>query len=112
MLGGLGNFANLIKQAGQMKENMAKMQEELAKQTYQAEAGAGLVKVTMNGRGDLVDLKIESKATEDVEVLEDLIKGAICAASRKAKEGAKAELSKLTGGINIPGLEELTGGGV
>ena len=45
MLGGLGNFANLIKQAGQMKENMAKMQEELAKQTHQAEAGAGLVKV-------------------------------------------------------------------
>ena len=111
MFGGIGNLANVLKQAGQMKENMAKMQEELAKMTYAADAGAGLVRVTVNGRSELVDIKIEPKAVEDVELLEDLIKGAVSAASRKAQEGMKEELAKLTGGLSIPGLEDMLGGG-
>jgi hypothetical protein len=111
MLGGLGNLANLLKQAGQMKENLAKLQDELAARTFEAEAGAGLVKAVVNGRGELVDLKIEPRAVEDVELLEDLIKGAVGAASRKAREGAKEELAKLTGGINLPGFEDMLGGG-
>ncbi len=111
MLGGLGNFADLIKQASQMKENMASWQEELAKKTFEAEAGAGMVRATVNGKSELVDIRIEPQATEDVERLEDLIKGAISAAARKAQDAAKAELVKLTGGMNIPWLQEMLGGG-
>ena len=111
MLGGLGNFANLIKQATQMKENMASWQEELARRTYEAEAGGGMVRAIVNGKGELADIKIENQATEDVEQLEELIKGAVSAASRKAHDAAKDELAKLTGGMNLPGLQDMLGGG-
>ncbi len=111
MFGALGNLAGLMKQAKSMQENMQKMQESLAEQRYEAEAGAGLVRAVVNGRSELVDVKIDPQATADVELLEDMIKAAIGAASRRAQDGAKAELAKLTGGLNIPGLTELLGGG-
>ena len=110
-LGGLGNLANLMKQAGQMKEHMANWQEKQAKLTFEAEAGAGMVKAVVNGRGELVDIRIEPDAAKDVERLEDLIKGAISAAASKAQSAARAELSQLTGGLNLSGLEEMLGGG-
>lgn len=111
MMGGLGNFANLIKQASQMKENMASWQEELAKRTFEADAGAGMVRAIVNGKGELVDIRIEPQAAEDVEQLEELIKGAVGVATRKAHEAARAELAKMTGGIDIPGLQDMIGGG-
>ena len=111
MLGGLGNFANLIKQATQMKENMANWQDELARRTFEADAGGGMVKAIVNGRGELTDIKIEAQATQDVERLEELIKGAVSAAAHKAHDAAKGELAKMTGGMNIPGLQDLLGGG-
>lgn len=110
MFGGLGNLATLLKQAGQMRENMARMQEELAGRTFEGEAGAGMVRAVVNGRSELVDIKIEPAAVADVELLEELIKGAITSAAQRAQEGAKAELAKLTGGLNIPGLEDMLGG--
>ena len=82
MLGGVGNLAKLLKQAGQMKENMAKLQEELARKTFDAEAGAGMVKAVVNGKCELVDIRIESAATADVERLEEMVKGAVGAAMR------------------------------
>ena len=110
MFGGLGNLAGLMKQAKSMQENMQKMQEALAEQRFEAEAGAGMVRAVVNGRAELVDIKIAAEALADVELLEDMIKGAIAAASRKAQDGAKAEVAKLTGGLNIPGLSDLLGG--
>ena len=111
MFGGLGNLATLLKQAGQMRENMARMQEELAGRTFEGEAGAGMVRAVVNGRNELVDIKIEPSAAADLERLEEMIKGAVCNAARRAQEGVKAELAKLTGGLNIPGLEDMLGGG-
>lgn len=111
MFGSLGNFTNLLKQAGQMRENMTRLQEELAGRTFEGDAGAGMVRAVVNGRSELVDIKIEPAALGDVERLEELIKGAISTASRRAQEGVKSELAKLTGGLNIPGLEEMLGGG-
>jgi nucleoid-associated protein EbfC len=111
MFGALGDLAGLMKQAKSMQENMQKMQESLALQRYEAEAGAGMVRVVVNGKSELVDIKIDPKAAADVELLEDLIKAAVGAAGRKAQEGMKAEVSKLTGGLNIPGLSGLFGGG-
>ncbi len=110
MLGGLGNLANLIKQAGQMKEHLARMQEQLAAQRFEGQAGAGMVRAVVNGRSELLDIKIEPQAVEDLELLEELVKGAVIAASRQAQEGVKAEMAKLTGGMNLPGLEDMFGG--
>ena len=111
MFGELGNLAMLIKQAGQMRANMARMQEQLAGKTFEAEAGAGMVRVVVNGRSELVDIKIEPAATVDLERLEEMIKGAVSTAARRAQEGVKIELAKLTGGLNIPGLEDVLGSG-
>ncbi|MEZ6084956.1 MAG: YbaB/EbfC family nucleoid-associated protein [Phycisphaerae bacterium] len=67
----------------------------------------GRVRVTLDGKFHMVDLKIEPSAMEDRELLEDLIMSAVNAAATRAKEAMKAELSKVTGGINIPGLSML-----
>ena len=111
MLGGLGNLAGLMKQAKSLQENMAKVQEALAQQRFEADAGAGMVRAEVNGKGELIQVKIDPKATDDVELLEDLVKAAVSAATAKAQEGMKAEMAKLTGGLNLPGLSELMGQG-
>jgi len=109
MLGGLGNLAGLLKQARQMKENMEQMQAELERQTFQADAGAGLVTATVNGRGELTDIRIDPRAVQDIEMLEDLIKAAVGAASAKARDAMKAGMARLTGGLNLPGLSDMLG---
>ena len=107
MLGGLGNLPGLFKQAKEMQEQMAKIQEELATRRFEGEAGAGLVKAYVNGKKELVDIRIDPKAVEDVELLEDLVKSSVAAAMQKAQAGSEEELAKLTGGLNIPGLSDL-----
>ena len=109
MFGGLGDIAKIMKQAKSMQENMQKIQESLAKQRFEAEAGAGMVRTQVNGKGELVGIKIDPKATDDVELLEDLIKAAVAAATNKAHESAKSQMAQLTGGLNIPGLANLMG---
>ncbi len=111
MFGGLGDIAGLMKSAKALQGNMAKMQEELQAKRYEADAGAGMVRATVDGKGSLVDIKIDPKSTGDVELLEDLIKGAVAAAAIKAQEAMKTEMSALTGGMDIPGMSELLGGG-
>lgn len=110
MLGGLGNMANLLKSAKNMQGQMAKLQEELAKKRIDGESGGGLVKATVDGRCTLVDIRIDPKAVEDVELLEDLVKAAVGAAISKSQEAMKQELSALTGGMNIPGISDMFGG--
>jgi DNA-binding YbaB/EbfC family protein len=111
MFGGLGNLGTLFKQAKAMQENMQKIQEELAARRYEADAGAGMVQATVDGKGELVRIKIDPKAASDVELLEDMVLAAVSSAARKAHEEMKAEMSKLTGGLNLPGLSDLLGGG-
>ncbi len=111
MFGNLGNMMNLLKQAGQMREQMARMQEELTKKRYEADSGAGMVRATVNGRAELVDIKIAPSAVHDVELLEDLIKSAVASAAQRAQESARAELAQLTGGLSLPGLENMLGAG-
>ena len=110
MLGGLGDLAGLLKQAKQMKSQMDRIQAELEGRSYEAEAGAGLVVATVNGRSELTCIKIDPKAVEDVEMLEDLVKAAVSAAANKAREAVKDEMAKLTGGLDLPGLSGLMGG--
>jgi nucleoid-associated protein EbfC len=110
MLGGLGNLPGLFKQAKEMQSRMAEIQAEILAKRFDSESGGGAVKVTVDGKGTLVDIKIQPDATSDVELLEDMIKGAVAAASVKAQAAAKEEMAKLTGGLNIPGLSEMLGG--
>jgi DNA-binding YbaB/EbfC family protein len=109
MFGGLGNLAGMLKQAKSLQENFQKMQDELAARTYEGEAGAGMVRAEVNGKMELTRMKIDPKVAGDVELLEDLVVAAVAAASRKASDAAKEEMSRLTGGLNIPGLTDLLG---
>lgn len=110
MFGSLGNLTGLMKTAKELQSNIAKVQNELAAKRYSAEAGGGLVAVTVDGRCNLVDVKIAAEATGDVELLEDLVKAAVCSAVNKAQDGMKKDMASVTGGIEIPGLSSLLGG--
>ncbi len=107
MLGNLGNLTNLLKSAKEMQSQIAKMQEELAKRRFESDAGGGMVRATVDGKGTLLSIKIEPQAVHDVELLEDLIKAAVGAAMAKSQEAVKGELATLTGGMAIPGLTDL-----
>ena len=111
MLGGFGNLAGILKSAKDLQGNLAKLQEQLAARRYEGGAGGGMVVATVDGRGSLVDIKIDPKAATDLELLEDLIKAAIGAAAAKSQDGMKQELGALTGGLNIPGLSQMLGSG-
>jgi len=89
-----------------MQAKMMKLQEELASRTVEASAGGGMVTAVVNGKHELVSLKIEKDVVnpDDVEMLQDLIVAAVNEAVRKAQEMAQAEMAKLTGGLQIPGL--------
>lgn len=110
MFGKLGDMAGLLKAAKDMQGNMAKLQQELLRRRYEADAGAGMVRAVVDGKGTLVDIKINPEAAKDVELLEDLVKAAIGQAVLKAQQAVQQELSALTGGMNLPGLSEMLGG--
>ncbi len=103
---GGGNMKNMIKQAKKMQEQMAKMQEELQEREIEASAGGGVVNIIMNGKQELKSIKISPEAVDpdDVEMLEDLILAAVNEGVRKSQDMVSAEMSKITGGLNIPGL--------
>lgn len=100
------NIGNIMKQAKKIQEKMASMQAELETRTIEATTGGGMVTVVVNGKFELISLKIEKEVVnpEDVEMLQDLIIAAVNEGIRKAQEMASAEMAKITGGFNIPGL--------
>ena len=100
---GLGN---IVKQAQLMQQKMARMQEELEKQQVEAAAGGGMVTAVVNGKQQLLSLKIEKSVVdpEDVEMLQDLVIAAVNEAIKKSQEMMQAEMGKITGGFNLPGL--------
>lgn len=111
MFGNLGNMAGMMKQAKALQENLHKMQETLAVQRHEGDAGAGMVRAQVNGRLELVQINIDPTTTDDVELLEDLIVAAVAAAGQKARDAAQQEMAQLTGGMNIPGLTDMLGQG-
>ena len=100
------NFGNIMKQAKKIQEKMAQMQTELETKTVEASAGGGMVTVVVNGKFEVLSLKIDKEVVnpEDLEMLQDLIIAVVNEGIRKAQEMASAEMSKITGGFNIPGL--------
>lgn len=89
-----------------MQEQMGKLQQELEMKTVEAQAGGGMVKVVVNGKFEVISLKIEKEVVnpEDVEMLQDLLAAAINEGIRKAQELTAQEMAKITGGLGIPGM--------
>ena len=111
MLGGIGNLANIMKSAKDLQANMASMQAALADKRFDAQAGGGMVKIIVDGKGTLVDVRIDPKAVADVELLEDLIKSAVGAAVKLSQDALQQEVSKITGGLGLPpGMADMLGG--
>lgn len=100
------NFGNIMKQAKKLQEEMASLQKELETKTVEASAGGGMVAVVVNGRHEIVSLRIEREVVnaDDTEMLQDLIVAAVNEGIRKSQEMASAEMAKITGGLAIPGL--------
>lgn len=103
---GGGMNMNMIKQAQKMQQDMLKMQEELENKTYEASVGGGVVKAVVNGKHEVLSLTISPDAVDpdDVEMLQDMVVGAVNEAMRKAESEASANMSRLTGGLNLGGL--------
>jgi len=110
MLGGFGNILEMMRSAKDLQARMADFQKELVNKRFDAQTGGGAVRVTVDGKGTVVDVKIDPSATADVELLEDLIKSAVGAASARAHDAMREQLSQLTGGLNIPGLDNMLPG--
>ncbi len=103
--GGMGNMGDLIKQAQQMQKQMAKAQEDLKQRVVEGSAGGGMVKCMVNGAQEVLSVKLDPEVLkDDPEMLEDLIAAAVNQGLKKSQELAQKEMSKLTGGLGIPGL--------
>lgn len=96
----------MMKQMQKMQQDMVRMQEELGNRTVEATAGGGVVRVVCNGRQELVSIEVKPEAVDpsDVEMLQDLIAAAVNEGLRKARDMMAQEMSRLTGGISLPGF--------
>ncbi|PKM79861.1 MAG: YbaB/EbfC family nucleoid-associated protein [Firmicutes bacterium HGW-Firmicutes-14] len=102
----MGNMGKMMKQVQKMQADMAKLQEELVNRTVETSSGGGMIKVVANGKFEILSIEINPEAVdpEDVEMLQDMVMAAVNEALRQAQEMVTREMSKITGGINIPGL--------
>ena len=105
MPGGMNQMA-MMKQAQKMQQELMRMQEEQETKVYTASAGGGMVSASVNGKHEVVDLKINPEAvdTDDVEMLQDMVMAAVNEAMRTADAEAANNMSRLTGGLNLGGL--------
>jgi nucleoid-associated protein EbfC len=105
-MSGLGNLNQLMKMAQKMQQDVARVQEEMAEKTVEVSSGGGAVKVVVNGRKEVVSLKIDPQALvpEDADMLEDMIIVAVNQGIRQAEEMMAQAIAKLTGGLKLPGL--------
>ena len=105
MPGGM-NQAAMMKQAQKMQQELLRMQEEQENKVYTATAGGGMVSASVNGKHEVVELKINPEAVDpdDVEMLQDMILAAVNEAMRSADTDAANNMSRLTGGMNLGGL--------
>lgn len=96
----------MMKQMQKMQQDMARVQEDLGNRTVEATAGGGVVRVVCNGSQELVEIEIKPEAVDpaDLEMLQDLIAAAVNEGLRKARDMMAQEMSRLTGGLNLPGF--------
>ena len=103
---GAQNQGNMMKKIQQMQEDMTRIQEEIEATEYTSSVGGGAVEVTVNGSHEVLSIKMQPDVVdpEDIEMLEDLIAAAVNSASAAVDKDSEEEMSKMTGGLNIPGL--------
>lgn len=101
-----GNMQNMMKQAQKLQKEMMKMQDELSNKEYEASAGGDMVQIKIDGRYEIKNIKISKEIVdpEDVEMLEDLVLSATNEAIKMVQSDQNNNLSSLTGGMKIPGL--------
>ena len=105
MPGGMNQSA-MMKQAQKMQQEMLRMQQEQEAKTFTAKAGGGMVAATVNGKHEMVNLEINPEAVDpdDVEMLQDMVIAAVNEAMRAAETESANNMSRFTGGLNLPGL--------
>ncbi len=103
----MGLNMNFIKQAQELQEKIRKVQEGLVSKTATGSSGGDMVKATVNGKHELIDLSIAKEVVdpEDTDMLEDLVVAAVTDAMHRIDEVIKQEMAQVTGGFNIPGME-------
>ena len=101
-----GNMNQILKQAQKMQDNMQKMQQELEAKEFEVSVGGGDVTVKVNGQKELLDITMKPEVVDpdDIEMLQDLVISAVNEALRKVDEAQSSQMSKMAGGMNIPGL--------
>ena len=106
MKGMMGGMAGLMKQANQMQMKMKKLQEELATREFTGTSGGGAVSVKVNGDSKVLSITINPEVVKagDAEMLQDMVVSAVNDALKTAKDTSSQEMSKITGGMNIPGF--------
>lgn len=106
MGGGPSNMQSMLKQAQKMQEDMAQKQAELEEREYETSAGGGVVNVKINGKKEILSVKIDPEVVDpdDVETLEDLVTAAINEAIKTVEAISAEEMQKITGSMSIPGM--------
>lgn len=101
-----GNFQHVLRQAQKMQQQIAELQEKHVECRFEGVAGAGMVKATVNGHGEVmrIDVDWEQVDADDKDLLLDLIAAAVNDGARRAKEDLEARSEEITGGLRIPGL--------
>jgi len=97
---------NIMKQAQQMQAKIMTLQKELEHRELSVSSGGGAVKININGKQEILDIKLDPECVQptDIEMLEDLLKAAFNQATKESKDMVQNAMSKVTGGVNIPGL--------
>lgn len=100
------NMNNLMKQAQQMQSKLTTLQKELAEREVESTSGGGMIKVKVNGKQEILEIKIDKQCVDpsDVEMLEELIKTGVNNAIKESQDMVSSAMSKVTGGLSIPGL--------
>ena len=102
----MANMNQMLKQAQQMQTKMASLQKELESREFEASSGGGMVKAKVNGKQELLEIKIDKECVDpnDVDMLEELVLTAVNTAVKESSETVEKAMSKVTGGLKIPGL--------
>jgi hypothetical protein len=101
-----GGLNNIMRQAQRMQSKISDIQEEIGEEEFEASTGGGVVTATVNGNQEVLNVKLDPEVMdpEDVEMVEEMITGAVNQALEKASEKMNEEIEKVTGGMNLPGL--------
>ncbi|MBP3367933.1 MAG: YbaB/EbfC family nucleoid-associated protein [Clostridia bacterium] len=109
MGGGPTNMQGMLKQAQKMQEDMAALQEDLDSREYEVKAGGGAVTVRINGKLEVLSIDVSEEIVDpaDIETMTDVLVAAVNEAIKKVNETNSAEMGKITGSLNMPGMPGL-----